>query len=64
MANGTEDLKEKNKSQKKTIRQGKYSEWANFQGKEDAQMLYEKSNNWYSIKTKREWEKDNDLLED
>lgn len=42
MANGEEDLKEKNKDHKKPIK-GRYTSWENRYGREDAEMLYEKS---------------------
>ena len=62
MANGMEDLREKNRdgsgNQKKTA--SKYSEWTHFQGHEDAEMLQEKSSGWSSKKASRgdydDWE--------
>ena len=50
MANGEEDLREKNK-EKASISE-RYDEWRVFQGKEDAEMLQEKSSKW---KSKKEW---------
>ena len=50
MANGEEDLREKNKE--KTSVSERYDEWRVFQGKEDAEMLQEKSSKW---KSKKEW---------
>lgn len=45
MANGLEDLREKNKSAtKKNFLD--YSKWKNLQGREDAEMLQEKSSGW------------------
>ena len=48
MANGEEDLREKNRD--KTKPSPHYSEWSSFQGREDAEMLQEKSNSWKSKK--------------
>lgn len=61
MANGLEDLREKNscpgKNQnKKNI---SYTKWANFQGREDAEMLMEKSSFWSAQNSSRgdyDWE--------
>ena len=53
MANGIEDLHEKNTDaplQKQNP--AKYDEWCTFQGREDADMLQEKSVNW---KSKKDW---------
>ncbi len=54
MANGIEDLKEKNKDskEKNSKVQKHYDEWRIFQGKEDAEMLQEKSTSW---KNKNDW---------
>ncbi|MCI6257488.1 MAG: hypothetical protein PUK76_03545 [Treponema sp.] len=49
MANGEEDLREKNKGWHQT-QSPKYSEWKNFQGREDAEMLQEKSFDWKARK--------------
>lgn len=54
MANGKEDLIEKNKDKidvKKTV--GKVSQWTNFQGREDSEMLQEKSFGWSAAKSSR-----------
>ena len=50
MSNGIEDLKEKNKDHEELSK--KYGEWSVFQGREDAQMLQEKTVSW---KNRREW---------
>ena len=50
MANGEEDLKEKNKDKNPISSQ--YDQWRVFQGREDAQMLQEKSVSW---KSKKDW---------
>ena len=50
MANGEEDLRKKNKD--KTSFSDRYDEWRVFQGKEDAEMLLEKSVKW---KNKKDW---------
>lgn len=58
MANGEEDLKEKNRDrqeeqavQKKSTKQ--YAAWKVFQGREDAEMLQEKSSGWSAMKNNR-----------
>ena len=50
MANGEEDLREKNKDRIPLSK--KYDDWRVFQGKEDAKMLQEKSVSW---KSKKDW---------
>lgn len=57
MANGQEDLEEKNKDKRPALKKGQYSEWKNFQGREDAEMLYEKHDGWTSARSQREWER-------
>lgn len=52
MANGMEDLKEKNKDEK-DLTKSQFTAWKNFQGREDAEMLQEKSFNWSAIKNNR-----------
>lgn len=52
MANGIEDLREKNKD-KPEIKNARYTEWKNFQGREDAEMLMEKSSGWSASKSNR-----------
>ena len=47
MANGIEDLKEKNKDYPSLSQQNsRYNFWRVFQGKEDAELLREKSSGW------------------
>ncbi len=45
MADGIEDLKEKNKDGMKPV-PGDYGKWKNLQGREDAEMLLEKTSGW------------------
>lgn len=59
MANGEEDLREKNKDSLPPSE--KYDEWRVFQGREDAQMLQEKSSSW---KSKKDWSEKYDRLDD
>ena len=59
MANGEEDLREKNKDSLPASE--KYDEWRVFQGREDAQMLQEKSSSW---KSKKDWSEKYDRLDD
>ena len=55
MANGEEDLKEKNKEESiiKKAKPHEYSDWKNFQGREDAEMLQEQSSGWTAFKSSR-----------
>lgn len=53
MANGMEDLREKNKD-RKPVDTNKYRAWATFQGREDAEMLEEKSAGWSAQKSARD----------
>lgn len=46
MANGEEDLREKNKDHVAPKNCKKYTIWQNKLGREDAEMLREKSQNW------------------
>lgn len=47
MADGTKDLKEKNVWKPDSgIPKSKFTSWKNFQGREDAEMLQEKSFGW------------------
>ena len=48
MANGQEDLREKNKAA--PLNKREFSQWNNFQGREDAEMLEEKSSRWSAQK--------------
>ena len=52
MANGIEDLHEKNKEEQSDDKSASthYNEWRVFQGREDAEMLREKSLGWSSKK--------------
>lgn len=43
MANGIEDLIEKNKDRTSLKQDSRYEKWLTFQGREDAEMLQEKS---------------------
>ncbi|MCR4790875.1 MAG: hypothetical protein K5839_07335 [Treponemataceae bacterium] len=52
MANGMEDLEEKNKD-RPDFKKTKYKAWSNFQGREDAEMLMEKSNGWHASNSDR-----------
>ena len=51
MADGKEDLAEKNKE--KPPASPKFSGWKHFQGREDAEMLQEKSAGWSSTRANR-----------
>ena len=52
MANGIEDLKEKNKDcDLNKIKPHEFTQWTNFQGREDAEMLEEKSAGWSALKS-------------
>lgn len=54
MANGIEDLKEKNKDDsEKDLTKSEFKFWTKFQGREDAEMLQEKSFNWSAAKSSR-----------
>lgn len=53
MANGEEDLKEKNKNREKTISNSDYRKWSKL-GKDDLEMLIEKSYN-KNKKSRRKW---------
>lgn len=50
MANGEEDLREKNRGA--PVFSQKYDDWRVLQGREDAQMLQEKSVSW---KSRKDW---------
>ena len=47
MANGEEDLREKNKDKKPLSKD--FDKWRIIKGREDAEMLQEKSTNWKNI---------------
>jgi hypothetical protein len=55
MANGEEDLKEKDKDREKPApaKAKKYRQWSITQGREDAEMLMEKSSGWSAVKDSR-----------
>lgn len=53
MANGIEDLREKNKDNENKKIDSRYDTWRVFQGREDAEMLQEKSASWSSRKANR-----------
>lgn len=54
MANGIEDLKEKNKDcELNKIKPHEFTLWTNFQGREDAEMLEEKSAGWSALKSSK-----------
>ena len=54
MANGIEDLKEKNKDcELNKIKPHEFMQWTNFQGREDAEMLEEKSAGWSALKSSK-----------
>lgn len=53
MANGIEDLREKNKETEKKIKPHEFTQWTNFQGREDAEMLEEKSSGWSALKSSK-----------
>lgn len=48
MANGIEDLNEKNKNKAAPLQKHQFTQWNSFQGREDAEMLVEKSSRWSS----------------
>ena len=50
MANGLEDLQEKNKDKAAPLDKHQFSQWNNFQGREDAEMLEEESSRWNAQK--------------
>jgi len=61
MANGEEDLREKNKDTKKKYKIGQNTQWSNYHGREDAEMLQEKTNGWSASKNNRgdyDWDED------
>lgn len=54
MANGKEDLEEKNKDKIEIASDSsKIVQWTNFQGREDSEMLQEKSRGWSALKSSR-----------
>ena len=53
MANGIEDLEEKNKGRAKPKVDARYVSWMEKLGKEDSEMLMEKSSRWSAVKESR-----------
>ena len=53
MANGIEDLKEKNKGRAKPRSERRYSGWRESFGEEDSAMLLEKASRWSAFKESR-----------
>ena len=63
MANGIEDLHEKNKDKTELKQDSRYDTWRTFQGREDAEMLQEKSAGWTSknaFRGRNKWQCEND----
>ena len=62
MANGIEDLNEKNKDKTELKQDSRYDSWRTFHGREDAEMLQEKSAGWSGKKASRgeydSWDED------
>ena len=60
MADGLEDLAEKNTKnadETKSLRPHQFTEWTNFQGREDAEMLREKQGNRNRFRSQRDYER-------
>ncbi len=55
MANGEEDLKEKNKGRMKPFPEKRYHKWSTTLGKEDSEMLLEKASRWKGYKENRSY---------
>jgi hypothetical protein len=53
MANGEEDLREKNKDRAKPAKDKRYASWKHSYGEEDGDMLLEKSSKWSAYKENR-----------
>lgn len=53
MANGEEDLREKNRDREKPKKTSHYRTWTSSFGREDAEMLQEKSEHWSALKSSR-----------
>ena len=53
MANGMEDLFEKNKGREKPKAEKRYSAWKDHFGKEDSEMLLEKASRWSAVRESR-----------
>jgi len=57
VANGEEDLIEKNKGRRKPLPEKRYNRWSSSLGEEDSGMLLEKSSGWRSTPGKKsKWE--------
>ena len=57
MANGEEDLREKNGGMRKPAVEKRYSHWSFSFGEEDSEMLLEKATGWKTGKKKKSrWE--------
>ncbi len=61
MANGEEDLREKNKDRRENVVEKRYSRWSSAFGEEDAEMLMEKAGtrSRNKKKTKSRWFEEN-----
>lgn len=55
MANGMEDMAEKNKGRAKPVKDIRYRSWRDHLGKEDSEMLLEKAVRW-SARRDREYD--------
>ena len=53
MANGKDDLIEKNKDREKDTNEKRYKKWNSSLGREDSEMLLEKSSSWSAFKENR-----------
>ncbi len=58
MANGEEDLREKNKGRHIPAPEKRYARWSRTLGEEDSEMLLEKSSSWRKKGKKSEWSND------
>ncbi len=56
MANGEEDLKEKNMGREKNLPEKRYGRWSRSYGEEDSEMLLEKASRWHGGKKKSDWD--------
>lgn len=55
MANGIEDLREKNKGREKPTNDRRYLGWSSHYGREDSEMLMEKAHSWSSGKKGKDY---------
>ena len=63
MANGSEDLKEKNKGRLKPKAERRYKGWRESYGEEDGDMLLEKASRWSAVKENRgDYDDDSDSV--